>query len=177
MAGFTLRLAVEGDAPALRELMGRAIAELQKPFLTREQIEASREVMGLDSQLIEDRTYFVAVEEGRPIGCGGWSWRSTLYGGDHSGNRDASAVDPETCPARVRAMYTDPDHVRKGVGAAVLKACESAARERGFRRIEMMATLAGVPLYERSGYSVMEETGHETSMGISVPLRLMGKDL
>jgi GNAT superfamily N-acetyltransferase len=115
------RLATRADLPAL---MDRAISELQKPFLTAEQIGSSRTIMGLDTQLIEDKTYFVIEQDGAIAGCGGWSRRATLYGGDRSPGRDAALLDPATDPARVRAMYTHPDFMRRGVGRLILTLCE-----------------------------------------------------
>src|SRR5262245_18770823 len=141
---FTHRLAVAADIPAIAALMERAIAELQHDFLSPEQIEASRLSMGLDTQLIVDGTYFVIEAEGRLAGCGGWSKRATLYGGDAGAvARDARLLVPASEPARIRAMYTDPDFVRRGVGRRVLELCENAACEAGFIRAELMATLAG----------------------------------
>ena len=104
--------------------------------------------MGLDTQLVLDGTYFVVECDGEIAGCGGWSWRSTLYGGDDSlVSREPEALDPATDAARIRAMYTDPGFTRRGVGRLVLRLCEDAARSAGFRRATMMATMAGVPLY------------------------------
>ena len=94
--------------PALAVLMNAAIGELQKPFLTEEQIASSRAIMGLDTQLIDDRTYFIVEQNGVLAGCGGWSRRATLYGGDRSPGRDAALLDPAHDAARVRAMYTHP---------------------------------------------------------------------
>lgn len=157
--------------------MDRSIKELQKPFLSPPEIEASVEFMGLDTQLIEDAAYFVVEEGGLIIGCGGWSRRATLFGGDHTVGRDAAFLDPKKDAARVRAMYTDPDHARKSVGRAILDACENAAREAGFRRAELAATLAGVPLYSACGYAPIEEFFAESSKGVKVPLVRMGKTL
>jgi len=118
---ITLRLATEDDIPAIRALMARAIAELQREFLSAAEIAASRAVMGLDTQLIADRSYFLAEVDGALAGCGGWSARATLYGGDHSADlRDARRLDPAREPARIRAMFTDPAFVRRGVGRAIL---------------------------------------------------------
>src|SRR5277367_6963892 len=117
---LTLRLALEADLPALDALMHASIAELQTPFLSPEEVAASFSIMGLDSQLVADRTYFV-VEMGDAIaGCGGWSRRATLFGGDHSANRDAALLDPATDAARVRAMYTHPGFARRGIGRMIL---------------------------------------------------------
>src|SRR3954452_7514428 len=122
--------------------MEAAIGELQKGFLDAAQIESSRAIMGLDTQLIDDGTYFVAEIDGQIAGCGGWSRRATLYGGDHSAGRDAALLVPGVHPARVRAMYTHPDYVRRGVGRLVLSRCETAAAAEGFTEFELMATLA-----------------------------------
>src|SRR5215208_987033 len=110
------RLAHREDVPALTALMDAAIAELQKPFLDPSQIASSRAIMGIDTQLIDDGTYFVIEEDGALAGCGGWSRRATLYGGDRSPGRNPARLDPATDPARVRAMYTHPSFVRRGVG-------------------------------------------------------------
>lgn len=172
---LSLRLARMDDVPRLSALMNRSIAGLLPAFLPPEGVKASYEVMGLDTQLIVDGTYFV-VEQGEAIaGCGGWSRRATLFGGDHSTGRDAALLDPAKDAARVRAMYTDPDHTRKGVGRMILNACEAAARAEGFTRAEMAATLGGVPLYRACGYQDLEPFEAETSTGYRVPLIRMGK--
>lgn len=175
MSDLTLRLATEADLPALRDLMARSIGELQKEFLDPAQLAASFEVMGLDTQLVADRTYFVVEEAGALAGCGGWSRRATLFGGDHSAGRDAALLDPAQDAARIRAMYTSPDFVRRGVGRLILAACEAAARSEGFSRAEMAATLAGEPLYRACGYEVIEPFESVTSTGVAVPLKRMGK--
>ncbi len=171
-----LRLATEADLPGLRTVMARAIAELQADFLSPEQVASSAAVMGLDTRLVADGTYFIAELDGEIAGCGGWSRRATLYGGDHSAGRDARLLDPATEPARVRAMYTNPAFVRSGVGRAVLAACEAAAADAGFSRVELMATLAGQPLYLAAGYVPIEAI-EDASGGVPVPLVRMGKAL
>lgn len=173
---LTHRLATPQDMPALTALMDRAIGELQRGFLTDDQIAASRMLMGLDSQLIEDRTYFLVEENGVLAGCGGWSARQTLYGGDHSPGRDAHGLNPAEDAARVRAMYTHPDFARRGVGRLILSLCEAAAREAGFRRVELAGTLSGQPLYEACGYQVLERLTDDRG-GAPVPLLRMGKAL
>jgi len=169
--------AVRNDLPKLQSLMRKSIEILQAPFLTKAQISASFEVMGLDTQLIEDGTYYAVFSDDELAGCGGWSGRETLYGGDHSKGRDARLLDPLTEPARIRAMYTHPAFVRRGVGRLILETCEQAARDAGFKRAEMMATLAGVPLYEACGYAKLEEVFDTTTDGTKVPLIRMGKPL
>jgi GNAT superfamily N-acetyltransferase len=175
---FSHRIAGIEDLNALREVMRRSIETLQDGFLSPEQVAASHKVMGLDAQLVADGTYFVVESGHRIAGCGGWSWRSTLYGGDESVvAREPRALDPATEPARIRAMYTDPDFVRQGVGRLVLQLCENAARTAGFRTATMMATMAGVPLYRACGYVEAEEPVTANIDGILVPLVRMEKRL
>lgn len=176
MSDFTIRTALDADLPALRELMALAIAQLQQGFLTPEQIAASRAVMGLDTQLVRDGTYFIVEYEGRLAGCGGWS-RRTLYGGDHSASlRDPALLDPAVDAARIRAMYTHPAFARRGVGRLILEACETAARAEGFRRAELMGTMSGEPLYRACGYAEIERVENDVD-GVRVPLVRMAKAL
>ncbi len=173
----TWRLASPADLIALNSLMTLAIDRLQTDFLTPQQVIASRAIMGLDTQLVHDRTYFMVEEDGVLAGCGGWSRRATLYGGDHStASRDAALLDPLRDAARVRAMYTHPDFVRRGMGRRILNLCEQAAAAEGFLRVELMATLSGQPLYDACGYRVIESAA-VTVDGVSVPLLRMGKSL
>jgi GNAT superfamily N-acetyltransferase len=175
---LTHRLATESDLPALKTLMALAIDTLQKGFLDDAQIVASRTVMGLDTQLIADRTYFAVEENGRLAGCGGWSRRATLYGGDHStALRNEALLDPSRDAARVRAMYTHPDFARRGVGRLILSLCEAAAAAQGFRRVQLMATLSGEPLYRACGYAEIERIAAAPVNGVVVPLILMGKPI
>ena len=173
-----IRLAEEGDLPELRVLMARAIAQLQGAFLSPEQVRASHQVMGLDTQLVRDRTYYIAHDGDTLLGSGGWSRRATLYGGDDSIVARAPALlDPDRDAAKVRAMYTDPAAVRRGIGSRILATCEDAARAAGFGRVEMMATLAGVPLYKAQGYLKIEAVEARSSDGVIIPLIRMEKRL
>lgn len=172
---FTHRLATLDDIAVLKPLMDIAIRELLKPVLTPEQVEASFAVMGIDTQLIKDGTYFVIEEDGRIAGCGGWSRRATLFGGDHSAGREARLLAPKTEPARVRAMYTHPDFTRRGIGRMVLELCERAAAREGFTHVELAATMAGLPLYRACGYQDIEPFETDTPSGVKVPLVRMGK--
>jgi GNAT superfamily N-acetyltransferase len=174
--GFHHRLARLDDLPAMRALMDRAIGMLQGAFLDPAQIAASRAIMGLDTQLVVDQTYFVVEQDGRLAGCGGWSRRATLFGSDATRGRNPALLDPARDPARVRAMYTEPQQARRGVGRLILRLCEDAARAEGFRRLELMATLAGEPLYRACGFVPIERLAHDQD-GIAVPLVRMGKDL
>ena len=175
---FMHRLATEDDLPALSLLMALAIDRLQRGFLTEAQIVASREIMGLDSRLIADRTYFIVEDDGALAGCGGWSRRATLYGGDHStAPRNAALLDPTLDAARVRAMYTHPSFARRGVGRLILSLCEQAATSEGFGRAQLMATLSGEALYLSCGYIEIERTTASSIDGVSLPLILMEKTL
>ncbi|PLK24577.1 GNAT family N-acetyltransferase [Porphyrobacter sp. TH134] len=149
----SIRIATSDDVPAMARLIERSVADLQRDFLSPAEIAASRVFMSIDSQLLRDQTYFCAVADGQIAGCGGWSWRRTLFGGDGAGELiNPEPLDPLTEPARIRAMYTDPAFVRRGVGLAIITAAEAAARAAGFRETELMSTLAGEPLYRRCGY-------------------------
>ncbi len=175
---LTHRLATLDDLPALSSLMAAAINDLQAPFLDAAQVAASRSVMGLDTRLVSDGTYVLVEDDGVLAGCGGWSRRATLYGGDHSASlRDDRMLDPLSEPARLRAMYTHPKFVRRGVGRLIVNLCEAAARQAGFTRMELMGTLAGEPLYLSCGYAVLERTASAPVSGVSVPLVRMGRNL
>ncbi|MGI8518735.1 MAG: GNAT family N-acetyltransferase [Acidimicrobiia bacterium] len=176
MADLTSRLAVPADVPALTKLMDAAIAELQRRFLDDAQIASSRAIMGIDTQLIDDRTYFIVESDGALAGCGGWSRRATLYGGNQTPGRDSQLLDPSTEPARVRAMYTNPSFARRGVGRLILSQCEAAAKAEGFTRLELMSTLSGEPLYTACGFRPLERL-EDNRGGAPVPLVRMDKPI
>ena len=172
---FRSRLATLADVPRLTAVMDAAISELQRAYLDDAQIEASRAVMGIDTQLIEDGTYFVIETiDGDVAGCGGWSRRGTMYGNDHSPGRDAKLLDPELDAARVRAMYTSPAYARRGVGRLVLQLCEAAAAAEGYTRLELVGTLAGEPLYAAYGFVPVERLDASVT-DVSVPCVRMVK--
>jgi GNAT superfamily N-acetyltransferase len=172
--GFDSRLALMEDVPELTTVMDAAISELQRVFLDDAQIASSRAIMGIDTQLIEDGTYYVIESEGTIAGCGGWSRRATLYGSDETPGRSARLLDPASEPARVRAMYTHPAFARRGVGRMILSLCESAAAAEGFNRLELMSSLSGEPLYTSYGFRVIERLTDDTG-GAAVPLARMEK--
>lgn len=154
--------------------MDAAISELQRAYLDEAQIASSRAIMGIDTQLIDDGTYFV-VECGDALaGCGGWSRRATLYGSDHTPGRDGNLLDPAVDTARVRAMYTSPAFARRGVGRLILTLCERAAAAEGFSRLELVSTLAGEPLYTAYGFTPLERLTDATG-GTPVPIVRMAK--
>ncbi len=180
---YELRLAVERDTAALRELIERSVRVLQKGDYSAEQIDAALgTALGLDTQLIADRTYYAAEtesESGRKfiVACGGWSRRKTLFGSDHGPYRESALLDPRTDAARIRAFFVDPDWVRLGIATTILERCESVAMAEGFRRFEMGATLTGVPLYRVRGYSVLEEVEVPLPRGLTLPVVRMGKSV
>jgi GNAT superfamily N-acetyltransferase len=173
---LTSRLASPHDLPVLLPLIEAAIDVLQRGFLDDAQIRSSHAIMGLDTQLIDDGTYFVVELDGQVAGCGGWSRRATLYGGDHSVGRDAAPLDPTRDPAKVRAMYTHPRFTRRGVGRLILELCEAAAAAEGFGTLELMSTLSGQPLYEAAGFVPIEHV-EDPAGGAPVPLIRMRKQV
>jgi len=164
------------DIAEIKALMLSAIEILQKDYLTPAQVAASHVGMGLDTQLIDDGTYYCIWTKGRIVGCGGWSFRSTLYGGNHSAGRDAAALDPARDRARIRAMYTHPDFTRQGIGRLILDTSKQAAKAAGFKALEMAATLAGEPFYLRCGYTI-ENRWQDENGAVAVPLLTMVKTL
>jgi GNAT superfamily N-acetyltransferase len=197
-----IRPALAADIPLLRRLIDASVRALQAGDYTPQQIErALATVYGVDTQLIADGTYFVA--EGRPAessqtsavpagsaggapaplgepviaGCGGWSKRKTLYGADHCAGREDELLDPLRDAARIRAFFVHPDWSRRGVGSLILEACENAARSAGFIRLEMGATLTGVPFYRAKGYAALERLEVPLGDGTSMPIVRMGKGM
>ena len=164
------------DQPELACLVDAAIRVNLAAFLTPDQVHASHAIMGLDTQLIRDGTYFVIRRDGVIAACGGWSRRATLYGGDTTPGRDAALLDPARDAARVRAMYTHPAYTRRGLGRLVLAACEAAACAAGFGSVELMATMGGEPLYRACGYRAVEPVSDDRG-GVPVPLLRMVKSL
>jgi GNAT superfamily N-acetyltransferase len=181
---FRLRLATENDIPALHALIEASVRGLQAEDYSPGQIEgALGTVLGLDTQLIRDKTYFVAEAPDRSAGvqpalagCGGWSKRKTLFGADRGPGRTEDLLDAATDAAKVRAIFVHPDFARRGLGSLILATVEEAAREAGFRRFEMGSTLTGVPLYRLKGYVEVERIGVPLQNGASLPVVKMVKD-
>jgi GNAT superfamily N-acetyltransferase len=174
---WTLRLADEGDIPALETLIPLSVRRLHAPYYSPAQLDAALgPVFGVDRQLIVDRTFFVAEHGRQIIGCGGWSKRRAAFGGDrHRPGNDNEELNPENDAARIRAFFVHPEWVRRGIGRAILLASEQAARFAGFTRFELVATLAGEPLYAAAGYSVMERFEAPLNGGLSLPVVRMAK--
>jgi GNAT superfamily N-acetyltransferase len=172
------RLALEEDIPALEELIPLSVRALQSPYYSAAQMEAAiGPVFGVDRQLICDGTYFVVEAEGQIVGCGGWSRRMALYGGDRGRPGEDALIDPATAPARIRAFFVNPDWARRGIAKAILQACEAAIRAAGFRRAELVATLAGEPLYAALGYREIERMDAPLAGGLTLPVVRMGMEM
>ncbi|HEY4368228.1 MAG TPA: GNAT family N-acetyltransferase [Steroidobacteraceae bacterium] len=164
-----LRPATLADRSALEALIARSARELAATDYTPEQIEgALRGAFGVDTQLILDGTYFVAESDGKLIGCGGWSKRRTLFGGDSRAERDAGELDPHVDAAKIRAFFVDPDCARQGIGRALLDRCEAEAQAQGFTRFELMGTLPGVRLYRAYGYVPAEPIDYPLAPGLTI---------
>jgi GNAT superfamily N-acetyltransferase len=176
-AGWTIRPATAADVPVLTALIDASVRGLQAGDYTPRQIDgALRAVYGVDTQLIADGTYFVVEDaEGTIAGCGGWSKRKTLYGGDAFSAREDSLLDPRCDAARIRAFFVHPRWARRGIGAMILEACESAAIAAGFARLEMGATLTGVPFYRAKGYRAVEHLAVALPDGEALPIVRMEK--
>ncbi|HEY6768565.1 MAG TPA: GNAT family N-acetyltransferase [Candidatus Sulfotelmatobacter sp.] len=178
-----MRRATMADVPQLRALIDASVRGLQAEEYSPSQIEAAlRTVYGVDSQLIADGTYFVAEvpeSSGNPmiVGCGGWSKRKTLYGGDQYAGREDSLLDPAQDAAKIRAFFIHPAWARRGIGGMILRACEAAASQAGFTRLEMGATLSGVAFYQANGYIALEEQAVPLGNGEFLPIRRMAKQI
>jgi GNAT superfamily N-acetyltransferase len=176
---FRLRIATEDDIPTLHGLIDASVRELQAGDYTPAQIEgALGTVLGVDTQLIRDRTYFIAETSDDPVriaGCGGWSRRKTLFGADRGPGREPEVLDPRTDAAKVRAIFVHPDFARRGLGSLILATVEDAAHQAGFTRFEMGSTLTGVPLYRIKGYVEVERIAVPLSNGENLPVVRMVK--
>jgi len=175
---WQLRPAIAPDCAAIQALIARSIRALGAGDYSAETIDAALEgAFGLDTQLIEDGTYFVVEEAGRLLGCGGWSFRRTLFGSDARAGRDAGVLDTRVDAAKIRAFFVDPSAARRGIGTALLEHCETAARRAGFRRAEMMATLPGVRLYQARGYLAQPKVHYPLGGDLTIEFVPMSKDL
>lgn len=175
---FSLRKARLEDTPTLEQLIALSARELSKNDYTSAQIEGALQgAFGVDSQLIKDGTYFAVEAGGKLVGCGGWSKRKTLFGGDHRESRDLAELDPNTEAAKIRAFFVHPAWARKGIGRAILTACESEASAAGFHTLELMATLPGLRLYAACGFVGAERTQYELPSGGTIEFVQMKKKI
>ncbi|HMA50259.1 MAG TPA: GNAT family N-acetyltransferase [Magnetospirillaceae bacterium] len=175
---WTLRQATHEDAPQLMPLIERSVLTLQAQDYSQSQLEAALgTVYGVDMALIVDGTYYVVVtEDGKIVGCGGWSRRATLFG-VHKLVRDDSALKPGVDPARIRAFFIDPDWARCGIASAILGACEAAALAEGFTTLSLAATLTGLAFYRRKGFQDLRNFDTPLPNGEGMALVAMEKSL
>jgi GNAT superfamily N-acetyltransferase len=172
------RLAQESDVPGLEALIPASARALLATHYSPAQIEAALgPIFGVDQQLIRDGTYFVSERDGVIVGCGGWSRRRSLYGGDSGRGQEDALLDPQRDAARVRAFFVHPSWARRGIGRSIMKACEQAIIEAGFPMVEIVATLAGEPLYAAFGYAVVERYEIVMAGGLGLPVVRMAKTL
>lgn len=171
-----LRLAQLDDAPVLEQLITESVRKLQAGDYSPRQMDgALGTVLGLDRTLIRDGTYFVVESEGTIVACGGWSRRRTLFGANRVPGKDDAWLDPAAEPARIRAFFVHPDWTRRGLGTKILETCEAAAMAAGFRRLELVSTLTGIPLYTARGYMAMERIEVPLVNGEHLSVVRMGK--
>lgn len=172
----TIRLASLENIPELNELIALSVRGLSGAYYTPGQIESAiKYIFGVDSQLIIDGTYYVAEKDGVMVGCGGWSKRNTLYGGDQHKETADPLLDPEHDAARIRAFFVHPEHARQGIGRQIIGVCEAAAGNNGFKSFELGATLPGVPLYLAMGYEAGEQVDQVLADGEVLPIIKMRK--
>jgi N-acetylglutamate synthase-like GNAT family acetyltransferase len=175
---YKLRKATLQDQDILEDLISRSARQIGVADYTAEQIEgALRAAFGVDTQLIQDGTYFVVESEGTIVGCGGWSRRRTLFGGDQHAERNPAELDPHLEAGRIRAFFVEPKHARRGIGTTILKQCEADALASGFSRMELMATLTGVKLYAQHGYIPGSPIQYELNPGLPIEFVPMSKRL
>lgn len=173
-----LRVADSGDIPALQALITRSGLGLSEPFYTREQAAAvTRNVFGVDTQLVIDQTYLLIESPEAIVACGGWSKRRTLFGGDQTKRGEDPLLDPTTEPARIRAFFVDPAMARRGLARQLLAECVEQARAAGFTALELASTLPGEPLYLACGFEVIERFELSLPDSIRVPLTRMRRSI
>ena len=173
---YIIRKAHLDDRERIKELIAESARGLSREYYSDEQIEAAiRTVFGVDTDLILDGTYLIAESGDRAVGSGGWSKRKTLFGGDQFSSRDHSQLDPRSDPAKIRAFFVHPEFARMGIGRRILVRCETEAANSGFRSIELMATLPGVPFYKSCGYREMDLLELDLGAGVTLELVRMTK--
>jgi GNAT superfamily N-acetyltransferase len=180
LKNLTIRLATMSDAEAIRQLIEASARALGISDYTAEQIDlALLSAWGLDTQLIKDNSYYVVETIGHPIiiACGGWSFRQTLFGNDAEQNRDPKTIDIKTGAAKIRAFFVDVKYSRQGIGSLILQTCETAAVKAGYKKLELMATLPGVKLYQHHGYVSQEIVQYPLTKKLTIEFVAMSKTL
>lgn len=175
---LTLRHATVADTEAIAALISESSRTLLRPFYSEAQIEAALEgTFGVDRSLIEDGTYFVAEDDDRIVGCGGWGRRARVFGASGDESAPPPELDPATEPARIRAFFIHPDYARRGLGGRILARCEDEARAHGFGTATLMATLGGLEFYRRAGYADEEPVCYDMGGGAGIDFVRMSKRL
>ena len=175
---IVIRLATAQDIPSLKQLIPVSVRALSAGYYTPQQIESALvHIFGVDSQLIADGTYYTAISDDQIVGCGGWSKRKTLFGGDQMKTDVDDLLDPAHDPARIRAFYVHPRWARQGIGRRIIQLCEEAARKDGFHTMELVSTLPGEPLYAAMGYEVTQRFDFAMPDGVTLPAAHMVKSL
>lgn len=178
MTEFSLRKATLEERSELETLIAESARGLSRSDYTDSQVDAALgSAFGVDSELIQDGTYFVAEAEGTLVGCGGWSRRATLFGSDAQPGRRSELLDPSRDSARIRAFFIHPEWARHGIGRAILERCEAEARAEGFRSMQLLSTLPGYRFYRRLGYSGDERVSHDLPGGVTIDFIPMQKEL
>lgn len=176
--GAVLRIATLDDCSAITQLIAESARSLGKQDYSDDEIEAAlRGAWGLDTQLVNDSTYYLVYVDGELAACGGWSYRRTLFGCDAEGSRDAATLNPATDPARIRAFFVRPRFARQGIGSLLLRRCEQDAMEAGFRSLALGATLTGQRLYARHGFVAGVPRAYDLGDGMSMKVIPMTKTL
>jgi N-acetylglutamate synthase-like GNAT family acetyltransferase len=175
---IAIRLATVDDIPVLQNLIPQAARALSTNYYTPQQIESAiKYIFGVDTQLIVDQTYYVVESGDEIVGCGGWSKRKTMFGGDQMKAAQDPLLDPKEDAGRIRAFFVHPGWARKGIGRRIIQACEEAASVAGFTRMELVATLPGEPLYAAMGYEVTRRFDLSMEDGTTLPVAHMAKQL
>ncbi len=175
---MNIRVALSSEIKDLNELIAESARSLCKQDYTPEEIESAiAYVFGVDTDLVLDKTYYVIEVHGKLVACGGWSKRQTLFGGNQFSSRDSNFLDPEKDPAKIRAFFVHPEYARKGLGKKLLVHCEEEAKRNGFSKVEMMATLTGVRLYQTQDYVALEQIDHELPNECRLKFMRMKKEL
>ena len=173
-----IRTATLQDASRIEALIKLSARGLATDDYSEQQIEgALKAAWGLDTQLILDETYFVVESEGHIVASGGWSYRKTLFGNDAETARDSEIMNPKTSAAKIRAFFVDPAFSRQGIGSMIMQHCEDAAIEMGYRKLELMATLPGLRLYEKHGFIAGTEQEYPVGEKLTITFIPMTKYL
>jgi len=175
---FLVRLARREDVSAIEELIERSVRELSSPWYDSAQIDSAlRYIFGVDTQLVDDGTYYVVARGGVLNAAGGWSKRRTLFGGDRWKHEADELLDPRREPARIRAFFVHPEWSRRGLGRLLFETALRDALAAEFNWMELMATLPGEPLYRALSFAAEERVPLQLPDGVRVPLVRMSRQI